>query len=51
MDKFKLPIVLSILSLVLVIGGIFTSGLNTQKPKNLPVTSKDFPKESLALNQ
>lgn len=39
-DRYKLPIGLSILGLVLIIGGIFTSGKTLQK-------SKQFPKESL----
>ncbi len=47
LEKFKLPIALSILGLVLVIGGIITSGLNKQKPKSLPSSGADFPKESL----
>ena len=46
MDKFKLPIGLSFLGLVLIVGGIFASGLNT-KPKS----GQDFPKESLVQNQ
>ena len=37
-EKFKIPIALSLVGIVLIIGGIFTSGLN--KPKQ-------FPKESL----
>lgn len=40
LEKFKIPIALSFLGLVLIIGGIFTSGL----AKNTP---KQFPKESL----
>lgn len=44
LEKFKLPIALSILGIVLIIGGIFTSGLN--KPK-----LKEFPKESLVESQ
>lgn len=39
-EKFKLPIGLSIVGIVLIIGGIFASGINKQKPKN-------YPKESL----
>ncbi len=39
-EKFKLPIALSLLGLVLIVGGIFASSLNKQKPKS-------FPKESL----
>src|SRR3989344_9681048 len=42
--RFKLPIALSFLGIILIIGGIFTSGLNKQKPK-------DFPKESLVESQ
>ena len=44
LEKFKLPIALSFLGLVLIIGGIFASGLTKQKPK-------DFPKESLVQAQ
>lgn len=47
LDQFKLPIVLSVLGLVLVIGGIFTSGLNKQKSKDPSTNASDFPKESL----
>lgn len=39
-DKFKLPIALCLLGIVLIIGGIFAPSLNNPK-------SKDFPKESL----
>lgn len=39
-EQFKLPIALSILGIILIIGGIFASGLNKWQPK-------DFPKESL----
>jgi len=40
LDQFKIPIALSILGIVLIIGGIFATGLDKQKPKG-------FPKESL----
>ena len=43
-EKFKLPIALSILGLVLIIGGAVTSGIGDQK-------SKEFPKESLVQAQ
>ncbi len=39
-DRFKLSLALSFLGIVLIIGGIFASGLNQAKPK-------EFPKESL----
>ncbi len=39
-EKYKLPIGLSIVGIVLIIGGIFASGLNIAKPKQ-------YPKESL----
>lgn len=39
-ERFKLAIGLSVVGIVLIIGGIFASGLSKQKPK-------DFPKESL----
>ena len=39
LEKFKLPIALCVLGIVLIIGGIFASGIN-KKPK-------EFPKESL----
>lgn len=40
LQNFKLPIALSLLGLVLILGGIFTSSLNKSK-------QKDFPKESM----
>lgn len=43
-QRFKLPIGLSLVGLILILGGIFTSGLNKSKPK-------DFPKESLVDSQ
>lgn len=39
LEKFKLPIALSLLGLVLIIGGVFTSGINKQKAKNYPKES------------
>ncbi|MDO8576725.1 MAG: SLBB domain-containing protein [Candidatus Daviesbacteria bacterium] len=44
LDQFKLPIGLSLVGIVLIIGGVFASGLNKQKPK-------EFPKESLVESQ
>lgn len=44
LEKFKLPIALSSLGIVLIVGGIFASGLNKTKVK-------DFPKESLVESQ
>lgn len=49
LDQFKLPIGLSLVGVVLIIGGIFASGLTKQKPKNS--TAQNFPKESLVENQ
>ena len=46
-EKFKLPIALSILGIVLIIGGIFSSGANKSKISS----GKDFPKESLVESQ
>lgn len=43
MDKFKLPLALSLVGIVLIIGGTFISNLN-EKPKK-------FPKESLVDSQ
>ena len=40
LEKFKLPIALSILGIVLIVGGIFASGLNQTR-------KVQFPKESL----
>ena len=40
LDKFKLPIGLSLVGMVLIVGGFFASGLNNSEPKA-------FPKESL----
>lgn len=42
-ERFKLPFALSFLGIVLIIGGIFASGLN----KSAGWRTKDFPKESL----
>ena len=47
-EKFKLPIALSLLGIVLIIGGIFASGLNKQSAS---WRTKDFPKESLIQSQ
>lgn len=44
LERFKLPIALLFVGLVLMIGGVFASGLNKQ-------SSKDFPKESLVQSQ
>lgn len=44
LDQFKIPIGLSLVGIVLIIGGVFTSGLNKAQ-------SKVFPKESLVGNQ
>lgn len=44
-DKYKLPIALSILGIVLIIGGIFASGINSQSSSS--ASKQDFPKESL----
>lgn len=45
LDQFKLPIGLSIVGIVLIIGGMFASGLHKQKP------TQGFPKESLVQSQ
>lgn len=39
LNQFKIPIALSILGLVLIIGGIFTSGINKVQPKVYPKDS------------
>lgn len=44
LEKFKIPIALSLLGIILIIGGVFASGLNKQRPK-------EFPKESLVDSQ
>ena len=44
LQKFRLPIALSILGIVLIVGGIFSSGLHKAR-------LKEFPKESLVENQ
>lgn len=41
LEKFKLPIALSLIGLVLIVGGMFTSGLNKS------VRQANYPKESL----
>lgn len=46
LDKFKIPIALSLVGLVLILVGIFSSGLTRQRPR-----SSDFPKESLVSSQ
>ncbi|MCL4366163.1 helix-hairpin-helix domain-containing protein [Patescibacteria group bacterium] len=43
-DRFKIPLGLSLVGIVLIVGGILTSGLHKSKPK-------EFPKESLVENQ
>jgi len=43
-ERFKLPIGLSLIGIVLIVGGIFASGLNSQKPTG-------FPKESIVSDQ
>lgn len=51
MDKFKLPIALSLVGIVLIIGGIFASGIN-ERPKNPSASSgQGFPKESIVDSQ
>lgn len=44
LERFKLPLALSLIGSVLIIGGVFASGLNQQNPKT-------FPKESLVAGQ
>lgn len=44
LDKFKLPLALSLVGLILIIGGIFSSGLGSSSKKN-------FPKESIINEQ
>ncbi len=41
LEKFKLPIALGLMGIVLIVGGVFVSGLSKAKPKEA------FPKESL----
>ncbi|MBI4035414.1 helix-hairpin-helix domain-containing protein [Candidatus Daviesbacteria bacterium] len=48
LEQYKIPIALSMLGLVLIIGGVFSSGLSNQKP-NPPAGG--FPKESLVEGQ
>lgn len=43
-DQYKIPIALSFLGLVLILGGLFASGLQKSRPK-------EFPKESLVTAQ
>ena len=50
-DRFKLPIGMSLVGIVLIVGGMFASGLSKSKPKDLPVGRQDFPKESLIDSQ
>lgn len=52
LQKFKLPIALSLLGMVLIIGGIFASGVNEQVSSyGSKQKSRDFPKESLVESQ
>ena len=52
LDQFKLPIGLSLVGIVLIVGGMLASGLNKSKPRD-PLTSsgQKFPKESLVENR
>ncbi len=43
-EEFKIPIALSVVGVVLIIGGVLSSGLDKQKPK-------EYPKESLVQSQ
>lgn len=43
-DKFKLPLALSLVGLTLIVGGFLASGLNKSKPK-------EFPKESMVQSE
>src|SRR3989344_1236412 len=52
LEQFKLPIGLSLVGIVLIIGGIFASGLTKSKPKDAVVVSgQTVPKEGLVENQ
>lgn len=52
LEKFKLPIGLAVVGLVLIVGGIFASGLNKSKPKDPSASSgQGFPKESMVQTQ
>ncbi|MBI2338379.1 helix-hairpin-helix domain-containing protein [Candidatus Daviesbacteria bacterium] len=50
-DKFKLPIGLSLVGIVLIIGGIFASGLNKGQAGPSASSRQVFPKESLVETQ
>ncbi len=50
LEKFKLPLALSTVGIVLIIGGIFATGLNKSKP-NPSSSGQAFPKESLVNSQ
>ncbi len=47
LEKFKLPLALGMVGIVLIIGGIFASGLNKSKPNPSSTSGQAFPKESL----
>lgn len=49
LQKYRIPIALSLLGIVLIIGGIFASGIN--KSESLSSNQKSFPKESLVGSQ
>lgn len=47
-EKYKIPIGLSLIGIVLILGGLFTSNF---KPKDLPAGRQGFPKESIVNNK
>jgi DNA uptake protein ComE-like DNA-binding protein len=54
LDKYKLPLALSLVGMVLIVGGTFSSGLfdnfSQASKKATALKSSDFPKESLVTN-
>lgn len=49
-DKFKIPIGLSLVGIVLIIGGMFASGIGNPSTRSAR-SGQEFPKESLVSNQ
>lgn len=46
LDKYKLPLALSTIGLVLIIGGLYTSGQSIKTPDLGAISAKNFPAES-----
>ncbi len=49
-QKFKIPIGLSVVGIVLILGGVFASGLSKQQPKNYPKESMVQAQKSISVD-